>query len=347
MKKHCIILVTLLISLGFYSCSDSTVNPPSGTAADSPIYIAKLVTEDSCSFYTMNIDGTGKTWVGGTSMYASRANISYPSNGKIISLINGTGSDSASFFLSDLTGNNKKLVLKKSIVFIKTFWNSIYLNKINKFVYADAGVYPKSDIYVINEDGTNNTRIFENQMNFIISDDQTKIFVTSNDDNKLYVINIDGTDKKIVSDVFSHPISVSPDNKKLAFGSFNGFIISDIDGNNARVIKNNDTAKKISYDYALWSQDSKKIIFCKNSSNIYSLHIINPDGTGEKVLIDSCTNMLIPKFYTNDGKKLIYQEQNYTYTTTGLSCGALKVYEFATGKISTIDESVWHCWWYK
>ena len=151
-----------------------------------------------------------------------------------------------------------------------------------------------TEIYIINADGNELTRITNNAAEDTYpawSPDGTKIAFTSNRDGnyEIYVMNTDGTSqtcitKSIASD--SEP-AWSPDGKKIAF-------TSNRDGNYEIYVMNADgtsqtriTMNAASDSEPAWSPDGTKIAFTSDRDGNPEVYVMNTDGSGQTNL----TNM--------------------------------------------------------
>jgi TolB protein len=155
--------------------------------------------------------------------------------------------------------------------------------------YRD-GSPAQAEIYVMNADGTNPTRLTNNAAVDGMPDwspDGTKIAFWSlrSGNGEVWVANADGsgvaTDLTNNSGQDQEP-AWSPDGTKIAF-------TSERDGNRELFVMNADgtgqtqltsTAAGRSHDSPRWSPDGTKIVFTSNRDGPSDLYAINPDGSG-------------------------------------------------------------------
>ncbi len=144
-----------------------------------------------------------------------------------------------------------------------------------------------SEIYVMNEDGSAQTRLTFNpasESGPAWSPDGSKIaFVSTRDGNQeIYVMNADGSEQtrltQNVADDFSP--AWSPDGQKIAFTTFR-------DGKGEIYVMNADGSMPTNlthhpaYDAEpAWSPDGAKIVFNSNRTPDNDIYVMNADGTG-------------------------------------------------------------------
>jgi dipeptidyl aminopeptidase/acylaminoacyl peptidase len=137
------------------------------------------------------------------------------------------------------------------------------------------------EIYSINEDGTDLTRLTNNTVQDIspkISHDGKKIaFVSARDGNKeIYVMNVDGSNQTRLTDnnVNDEFPDISFDGKKIVYRSSNQIWVMDIDGGNPQQIKEAPAGCL----NPVWSPDGTKMVF---SMSLFYLMIMNTDGSNQ------------------------------------------------------------------
>lgn len=152
-----------------------------------------------------------------------------------------------------------------------------------------------NDIYIMNVDGTNRTRVttaYGNDGGPSISPDGKKIvFVSSRDSltsSDIYIINIDGkNEKRLTNDGHSTYPSFSPDGSKIVFASGRDGVSYDIytmniDGSNPIRLTTNTKSENT----PKYSPDGKKITFVVFVDVNYqnAIYVMNADGTNQQRL---------------------------------------------------------------
>jgi Tol biopolymer transport system component len=180
------------------------------------------------------------------------------------------------------------------------------------------------EIYLMNSDGTNQTRLTNNigyDFNPTFSQDNKKIiFWTNRDGNdEIYSMNIDGTEltnltKNSGNDRF---FRLSINNKTFCFvsnrhnaGNYEIYSIN-IDGTELKRLTNSIAGN----NSPQFSPDGSKIVFGREPVGLgfYEICIMNADGSNLKSLIASKEQLYIPSF-SPDGKKIVFTKGTYQYS---------------------------------
>lgn len=139
-------------------------------------------------------------------------------------------------------------------------------------------------VYVINRDGTGNTRLTDcaNFAGFSWSPDGTRI-VYATADGQIWLMNADGSsNRQLTNDVIlvsKGSPSWSPDGTKIAFHAFSqvdfawNIFVMNVDGTGITQITHN---TRDQFQFPNWSPDGTKVVF-DGSSGIWT---VNSDGTG-------------------------------------------------------------------
>jgi Tol biopolymer transport system component len=175
---------------------------------------------------------------------------------------------------------------------------------------ANSFTLSNSDLYIMNVDGSMQTRLTNDQANYwrpVWSPKGDKIAFSSGPagNQRLYVMNANGSNQMRLTNSNGNEWgpSWSPDGSKLAFVSnrdgTNRIYIINADGSNlVQVTKNSDGAPA-------WSPDGSKIAFNSSSNNDAQIYVINTDGSGLKRL----TNDRFHDYraaWSPDGKKIAF-----------------------------------------
>jgi Tol biopolymer transport system component len=172
----------------------------------------------------------------------------------------------------------------------------------------------KGEIYVMNADGTNTTRL-TNNIDFDRSPDWSpdgeKIAFTSDRDGntEIYVMNADdGSGQTNISNNSAREYypDWSPDGEKIAF-------TSDRDGNTEIYVMNADDGSgqtRLTYNPALdeqssWSPDGEKIAFTSDRDGNTEIYVMNADGTNTTRLTYISAIDDEPR-WSPDGKKIAF-----------------------------------------
>ena len=170
-----------------------------------------------------------------------------------------------------------------------------------------------SEIYVMNADGTNQTRLTYSQIDDAdpaFSPDGTKIVFFSKRDGEaeIYVMNADGANQTrlTINNYVDNDPSFSPDGTRIVFTSYrdgNGEIYTmNVDGTNQTRVTNNNVA-----DFEpTWSPDGGAIAFQTFRDNNLEIFRINVDGTNETNLTNYAGTDAEPD-YSPDGSKIAFR----------------------------------------
>ncbi|VDM54018.1 unnamed protein product [Angiostrongylus costaricensis] len=202
-------------------------------------------------------------------------------------------------------------------------------------------IFPTYDIFKVNEYGNVIAQLTNNNVydaEAVVSPDGTKIVYTSmeNGDLDLYVMDIDGSNKKQLTDVLGYDGGgfFSADNKKIVFRASRPktkeevqkyqellhynlvsptemeLYVINVDGSDLRPVFNNRLGRANWAPYYL--PDNKRIIFSSNFNstgsdyNSFDLYLVNEDGTNlEKITYDENNFDSFPMF-SHKGDKIVW-----------------------------------------
>ena len=170
-----------------------------------------------------------------------------------------------------------------------------------------------SEIYVMNADGTGQTRLTKNSMldaNPAWSPDGTRItFVSDRDDNpEIYVMNADGTGQTRLTNnsVGDWGPNWSPDGTRIAFYSYRDgkpdIYVMNADGT-GQIRLTNDSAGDYVPD---WSPDGTKIAFFSTREGGAEIYVMNADGTGQTRLTNSSIMLNANPAWSPDGARIAF-----------------------------------------
>ena len=168
------------------------------------------------------------------------------------------------------------------------------------------------DIYVINRDGTGNTRLTDScrgSENFSWSPDGTKIVFTLN--GQIWIMNADGTDKTQLTHIGLSTKGApnwSPDGTKIAYhdfseidSAFNIFVMNS-DGTGSTQLTHTTMGQ---FQYPNWSPDGTKIAFDGPENSDYVIRLMNADGSGQTQLTSATARF---PSWSPDGTKIVFSE---------------------------------------
>jgi Tol biopolymer transport system component len=146
----------------------------------------------------------------------------------------------------------------------------------------------KSEIWVVNADGTDPKKLLDNGQFAAWSPDGTRIaFISKN--NAIWLMNTDNSSKReLIHDAGAQTLTWSPDSTKIAFSSPSSSIVTppgiwiiNVDGSNQKRLTSNPQDF-----WPAWSPDGTKIAFYSNSGRKTNIWIMNADGSDRKSLTE-------------------------------------------------------------
>lgn len=171
-----------------------------------------------------------------------------------------------------------------------------------------------SEIYVMGSDGSTPTRLTNNpgrDATPVWSPDGNRIaFVRGSVEGDIYVMNANGTGQTMVASDAESP-AWSPDGSKLVYekvspnGSFDLFTVNAGGGGETQITN---TGGGISELGAVWSPDGSKLAYGRfdDNSGAYTIYTVNPDGTGDSILVSTPGLNYLPD-WSPDGSKIVFE----------------------------------------
>ena len=147
-------------------------------------------------------------------------------------------------------------------------------------------------LWVVNEDGTNPTRISQATLNPPVwSPDSTQLAFGV---GTISVVDADGSNLTLLADESSHP-AWSPDGRRIAFSSVRSGVTKDLyvmdsDGSNQTALTHYDAEPEPELRFIneiSWSPKGEKIAFSMQLGGDQEIYVINADGSGLTQLTDN------------------------------------------------------------
>jgi Tol biopolymer transport system component len=169
------------------------------------------------------------------------------------------------------------------------------------------------EIYVMNPDGTGQTRLTNNNYDDgapAWSPDGTKIaFHTNRDGNhEIYTMNTDGSGQtRLTNNNYNDEWpSWSPDGTKIIFSRDLGgnweIYVMNADGSGETRLTNNNGPWDIG---AHWSPDGTRIVFLSHRDGDSDVYLMNPDGSGQTILTNNNYDEELAT-WSPDGTKIVF-----------------------------------------
>lgn len=173
-----------------------------------------------------------------------------------------------------------------------------------------------SNIYIMNADGSNETRITENSADKRTpswSPDGKRIAYSSENDRgyDIYTIGTDGSNKIRLTYLeadYQNPYW-SPDGSKILFrslirslkGNLSEIYVMDSDGTNLTKLTDNNGFSQ----HPAWSPDGSQIVFSSNLSGDFEIYTINADGSNISNVSHNPGNDISPS-WSPDGAQIVF-----------------------------------------
>jgi Tol biopolymer transport system component len=266
--------------------------------------------------YIMNSDGTGQLKL--TSFTGFLVTLRYrlsPDSKKAVINISYSSIDYIYIVNTDGTGF-KQITDSSSYNFATAFSpdsKKILFQSNRGSTFGD----PKGELYLMNLDGSEQTRITNNSTGSSGSgnsfsgtfspDSQNIAFLMRNDTGSanVHIMNADGSGTRQLTQFGANLFTFSPDGRKIVYTSSRDgkedIYVLNIDGSGENKITN---GMKNIFNL-VFSPDGKKIGFSSDQNGNYEVYSINPDGSELKNLTDNLVFDAYPTF-SPDGSRIAY-----------------------------------------
>ncbi|MEM7127965.1 MAG: protein kinase [Chloroflexota bacterium] len=186
------------------------------------------------------------------------------------------------------------------------------LSSLDGYITFVSDRHGNDEIYVMNADGSNPTRLTNNEIidrSPSWSPDGSRITFSSNRDGnyEIYVMNADGSNPIRLTNSESVDLwpRWSPDGSRIIF-------VSNRDGNRDIYVMNADgsnpiplTTSLVNDEDASWSPDGSQIAFSSNRDGNYEIYVMNADGSEQTRLTNELATDWWPR-WSPDGSHIIF-----------------------------------------
>lgn len=299
----------------------ATITPtPLGGGTGKILFLSKRDDEGRSEAYTMNSDGSDQSRLTHNGYVFE---IQWSPDGSKIAF---TSSLDFQIYVINVDGSNETRLTNlgyntyprwspdgKKIVFVSSRNTDSDADYFRKYSF-DTALLLGHEIYVMNSDGSNQTRLTNNQQNDEYpewSPDGEKIVFWSSSPNtgsNIYIMNSDGS--KQIQLINNHRYNLghqwSPDGKKIAFMSvgYNSanyeIHIINVDGSDEMRLTHN----KGSDWEPRWSPNGKMLTFINNSDGLTQICTIIVDGSERRCLTETAYNY--EPLWSPDGRKILF-----------------------------------------
>lgn len=240
-----------------------------------------------------------------------------PDGTKLLYISDSTGS--YELWTMNANGSNKKQLTEGA--HIENYlgmrgWDASWCSDGMQVAYTSQAIEngdKDADIWIVDIDGTNNTKITDDGKQNLrprCQPGSENIAYLSNTSGNggIWIMNKDGSGKVQVEDGLVYDAEWSPDGTKMIYVKIDSKNLSsaiwlmDADGANKKSLTNN-SMKFASIRFPQWSPDGTKIVFNSEDNGEYEIWVMNIDATGQVKI----GNGLAPQWSPN-GDKIAFTE---------------------------------------
>ena len=176
------------------------------------------------------------------------------------------------------------------------------------FVHKFHKIDGDDEIFIMNEDGTNQTRLTNNPARDFepsLSPDGKKIVFTSDREGPygIFYMNADGSQQTRMNDLEAWSPVWSPDGTRIAFSSApknrSEIFVMNADGSNPVPLTSIDGSQP------QWSPDGKQIAFISSQTPGNLIYVMNADGSNQKRLTKNFSSEETP-IWSPDGSQVVF-----------------------------------------
>ena len=142
------------------------------------------------------------------------------------------------------------------------------------------------------------------------SRDGTRLLLQGRFQDALYFMNADGSETRLTGQgLFIYGGSFSPDGSMVAYGTDDGIsVIEAEDGRTPRLVAASDPSTNTWLQDPAWSPEGSRIAFVAYGElrQDYKISVVNADGTGRRVLIDTGNEVVAGLAWSPDGSQLFF-----------------------------------------
>ena len=208
------------------------------------------------------------------------------------------GLNSSTIYVSDLDGKEPR----KLTAVLGMAGSPVWSPNGRQIAYDSAPVAGKtSDIFVMNEDGSEKRRVAQGKYPQWSPDGRKIAFMSDKgveeqlpSQSNIYIVDVNGKNQRKLtnSETYKRPLSWSPDGSKILFSSGEDICIMDSNGGN-QINLTNHPARDFG---GIFSPDGKQVLFRSNRDGNWEIYTVGIDGNGLNNLTNNPANDMFPSW---------------------------------------------------